>query len=100
MRNYPYLYLFSMNAYYTECIEIKEEIVKSFDQMSQQSLTLVLEKIDNVRFRNDLKLEDVYHEILLASDGFMLKHYRSNEMNIDEIEKQYANLIAFWKKAY
>ena len=42
----------------------------------------------------------MYKEIMYSVDGFMLNKYRSQNIVVDEIEKEMKLLIEFWKKIY
>ena len=60
----------------------------------------VFEKIDTSVFRSDIDLKLMYKEIMYSVDGFMLNKYRSQNIVVDEIEKEMKLLIEFWKKIY
>lgn len=100
MRHYPFLYLFSMNAYYEKEEEVKECIQKSFHDISEQGLEKVLNNVNTDNIRDELTIADIYREIIYASDGFLLGFYRAGTIDIDQLEKEYDRMIQFWKKAY
>lgn len=100
MRDYPYMYAFSLRAYYETASEIKNSIQENFNDISEAGEMTVLEKIDVSRFRKDIDIKTMYAEIFYAVDGYMLKKYRSNRIIPDEIEKEIMALIDFWKKVY
>lgn len=100
MKKYPYLALFSMNAYYEEEPEIKAQIQKSFQAVSDQSVNDILKHIKKPNLRNDLEFTKIYKEILYASDGFLLQKYRLHNFDVDTFYREYMELIAFWEEAY
>lgn len=100
MRDYPYIYQFSLQAYYETEPEIKQAIQQSFSEASQTSEQIVFETIDTASFRSDIELSMMYQEIIYAVDGYMLSKYRSGVIDADEIEKEIKILIDFWKKVY
>ena len=100
MRQFPFLYLFSMNAYYEKCPEVKEKVQKSFGFINQRSLETVLKMINPSNIREGFTVEEIYQEVLFASDGFLLQIYRSGKLDIDKMENDYCKLIMLWKKAY
>ncbi len=100
MREYPYMYAFSLRAYYETVSEIKNSVQENFNDVSKASEMVVFEKIDKSIFRKNIDLKTMYAEIFYAVDGYMLKKYRSNRIIPDEIEKEIQILIDFWKKAY
>ena len=100
MRDYPYIYQFSLQAYYETDPEIKQVIQLSFSDASQASEKIVYETIDATSLRNDIEFGVMYQEIIYAVDGYMLSKYRSGKINVDEIEKDIDLLIDFWRKVY
>ena len=100
MRNFPYMYAFSLRAYYETDTEIKDSIQGDFNVASKESEMLVIEKIDKSKLRKDIDIKIMYAEILYAVDGYMLQKYRMNKIIPDEIERETGALIDFWEKVY
>jgi TetR/AcrR family transcriptional regulator len=100
MKKYPHIYAFSLNAYYEQLADIADSIQKSFADATLDSEIKVFEKIDTSVFRSDIDLKLMYKEIMYSVDGFMLNKYRSQNIVVDEIEKEMKLLIEFWKKIY
>lgn len=100
MRDYPYMYAFSLRAYYETAEEVKNSIQVNFNITSKESEMLVIEKIDKSKLRKDIDIKIMYSEILYAVDGYMLQKYRMNRIIPDEIEKETGALIDFWEKVY
>ena len=100
MRDYPYMYAFSLRAYYETDTEIKDSIQGNFNIASKESEMLVIEKIDKSKLRKDIDIKIMYAEILYAVDGYMLQKYRMNRIIPDEIEMETGALINFWERVY
>ena len=100
MREYPYMYAFSLRAYYETEPEIQRAVQESFSDAYSTSERLVLEKIDVSRLRKDIDLQAMYTEILYAVDGYMFRKYRSNRILPDEIEQELMGLLEFWENVY
>lgn len=100
MRDYPYMYAFSLRAYYETADEIKDSIQVNFNVTSKESEMLVIEKIDKSKLRKDIDIKIMYSEILYAVDGYLLQKYRMNRIIPDEIEKETGALIDLWEKVY
>ena len=100
MRSYPHIYAFSLNAYYEQYPDIRQEIRKSYSAVSQTSENKVFDIMDTSVFRNDVDLKMMYSEIFYAFDGYMLDKYRSGHIVPDEIEQEILVWIDFWKKIY
>lgn len=100
MREYPYLFMFCLNAYYEDTEEVKVKIQQDFSQASQDSLGKVLEQTNTTNLRKGFTLEEIYQEILYASDGFLSRQFRGGKIDVDQIEKGFMQLIELWKRAY
>lgn len=100
MVKYPYISVFSLNAYYEQYPEIKEAIGESFAQASLTSEKLVLATINTSTLRRDIDKTAMYEEIFYAMDGYMLKKYRSGRVDPEEVEKEIAVLINLWRTIY
>lgn len=100
MREHPYLYAFSLRAYYETAPEIKGAIQENFSDVSRESELIVLAKMDTSGLRKEIDPKTMYEEIFYAVDGYMLKKYRSDRMIPDEIEREALSLIDFWKRVY
>ena len=100
MREYPYIYQFSLQAYYETEQDTKQAVQTSFFAESQTSEQTVLEIVDTASLRSDISLSMIYQEIIYAIDGYMLSKYKAGAINADEIEKEIETLIDFWKKVY
>lgn len=100
MREYPYMYAFSLRAYYETAPEIQNAIQSNFNDASKESEMLVIERIDKSRLRNDIDIKTMYAEILYAVDGYMLQKYRTNRIIPHEIQAETGAFIDFWEKVY
>ncbi len=100
MRSYPYIYKFSLNAYYEQHPDIEQVINENYTVVSQLSKNKVFDTIDTSAFRGDVDLNMMYSEIFYAVDGYMMNKYRSGNIVPDEIEQEIAALINHWKQIY
>ena len=100
MRSYPYIYKFSLNAYYEQHPDIEQVINENYTAVSQLSKNKVFDAIDTSAFHGDVDLNMMYSEIFYAVDGYMMNKYRSGNIVPDEIEQEIATLINHWKQIY
>lgn len=100
MRSYPYVYKFSLNAYYEQHPDIEQVISENYTVVSQLSKNKVFDTMDTSVFRRDVDLKMMYSEIFYAVDGYMMNKYRSGNIVPDEIEKEITALINHWKQIY
>lgn len=71
MRSYPYMYLFSLKAYYEQEQDIKASIQASFTSASNHSEEIIWDTVDLSEFRQDIDIKLMYQEILWVSDGYL-----------------------------
>lgn len=88
MRDYPYIYRVSMQAYYETEPEIKKAIQEKVSDTIKVSTQVIFETIDKSLFRLDIDLSMMYKEIVFAVDGYMLNMYRTGPINADKIENE------------
>jgi len=100
MRDYPYIYRFSMQAYYETEPEIKKGIQEKVSDTIKVSTQVIFETIDRSLFRPDIDPNMMYKEIVFAVDGYMLNVYRTGPINADRIENEIDELIKFWERVY
>lgn len=100
MRKYPYLSQFFLTAYYEDDEKVNEAISDSFENISNESLNMIRSEVDTTGIREGFTLEEIYQDILYASDGFMNQRYRIGMVDADEIEREYGKLVDLWRRAY
>lgn len=100
MQKYPYIYAFSLQAYYEPLPEIAVCVQESFTDISKDSQIKVFQKMDTSIFRKDIDLKWMYQDIMYAIDGYLLNKYRSRDINVINIQQDMREQIEFWKKIY
>ena len=100
MRRYPDMGAFVIKAYYENdpevCREVQGYIVR---YGSFQAVTSTL-KLDPEQFVPGLDLEMMYRDMFWAADGYLCEKSQSGEMDVDQMERDLARLIDFWKGLY
>jgi len=100
MREYPYLTLFCLNAYYEDASEICDAIRERVSAAKRQGQDRLRQLTNRERLRDDLPFDDIYRELLYASDGMLNAWYRSGSMDADRFETEYLRMIAHWERVY
>ena len=91
-RVYPYIGAFCLNAYYEQEEEIRKCIQPEFSQLKRIGEKHIFERMDLSVFRKDVDLELMYQEILWR--------YRMQDVDAEEIEKDFLRLIKQWRRIY
>ena len=55
---------------------------------------------DPAQFVPELDVEMMYREMYWASEGYLWETVQQGNINIDEMEKVFTKLMAFWKSVY
>lgn len=100
MRKYPYLYLFSVKAFYEQEPDIKLSVEASFQLANTDSEAVVWEKADFSDFRKDIDIRLLYQELLWVSDGYLRQMASAGALDADRMEKDFLRMIAQWEKVY
>ena len=100
MRKYPYLYSFSVKAFYEQEPDIKESIKNSFQPVSDHSEEIIWNTINFSAFRNDIDVKLLYQELVWLSDGYLRQMTFAGTLEPDRIENEYLRMIEQWKKVY
>lgn len=100
IREYPYLYLFSVKAYYEQEDKIKASIQASFQAASEISEKTIWKSVDISKIRPDVDIKLMYQEIVWISDGYLRQMVSSGSLDPDQMENDFARMIEQWKKIY
>ena len=100
MRAYPDMSKFAIKAYYEEDPEVKEQVRKIISPYTTAETNPVMPPLDPAKFKYGLDLKMMYQDIYLASEGFVWRMQQASDYDADKFEKEYKDLIDFWKKMY
>ncbi len=100
MREYPDMSNFAVKAFYEKEPDISIEIQKSYKDLKKANANPALTKMDYSLLRDGVDLEMMLKDMYLASEGYLWEAYRNNNVDVNQIEKDFKKLLAFWKKIY
>lgn len=100
MQTYPYLYLFSLKAYYEQEPDIRDAIQSSYQVASNHSEDMIWNNIDLSEFRQDIDIKLIYQEILWIADGYIRQMLSCGELNPVQMKADFERMIEQWKKVY
>ena len=90
----------SLSSHYEQEEEIRKCIQPEFSQLKQMGEKHIFERIDLSVFRKDVDLELMYQEILWTTEGYLCWRYRMQDVDAEEIEKDFLRLIKQWRRIY
>ena len=100
MRRYPDMARFAVKAFYEEDPEVAGEVRKSMDQYVAVHAGRKLAQLDPNEFIPGIDLAMMYREMYLASEGYLWEKVQMGQMDTDEMEQGFRQLIDFWKSVY
>ncbi len=104
MKKYPCMGAFVIRAFYETDPAVCTDIQKSFQRFKALKSDDALARLDPEQFVEGLDLEKMRREMYLASEGYLWEFQQRNSLltgaDIDSIEKDFRELIEFWKQIY
>lgn len=100
IRLYPDMVNFTIKAFYEKDEEISASIQKSYHahfSFKTDKIRLGLNPLD---FIPGLDLKMMYQDMYWAASGYFWEKLQQGPVNIEEMEKDFRELIAFWKSVY
>lgn len=99
-KRYMYLYHFSIQAYYEEAEELKEELSEKMSSLIDGSAEYLLKKVDYSKFREGVDMQMFLKTTVWAADGYMRQQMQSGNMDPDQWEEEFQKVIDFWEQSY
>lgn len=100
MKFYPDLTAFSLKAYYEKDPEVCDEIQQIIGKYASFKANAPLLKMHSDSFRPGLDLVMIYKNMYWASEAYLLEKMRGGSIDTDEFEREFEEIIEFWKEAY
>ena len=101
MKKYPDMTSFVIKAFYEKEPEINLAVHDSYRKYFDIKAKDALARIDTADFVEGLDLNMMYHEMYLASEGYLWEIFQSgDELDVPKLEKDFEEMLKFWKKIY
>ena len=100
MRLYPDIGKFVIRAFYEKDEDICKDIQESYHayfnlKMDQKNLNF-----DVSQFKEGIDIEMMYKDMFYASEGYLWEMVQRNEVDVDQMERDFTELMKFWKSIY
>lgn len=100
IRMYPDMGTFTIKAFYEKdediCAAIQESYHKYFNLKADKTRL----NLDPAQFIEGLDVAMMYREMYWASEGYLWETVQSGNMDVDQMEKDFKKLMAFWRSVY
>ena len=99
-RLYPDMGNFTIRAFYERDAEICADIRKSFQKYFNLKADKTRLNLDPAQFVPGLDVAMMYREMYWATEGYLWEMVQRGNVDIDQMEKDFMKLMAFWKSIY
>ncbi len=100
MELYPYMAAFTVKAFYEKDAMICQEIQESYHRYFDLKATRALSALNPDDFVPGLDLKMMHREMYWASEGYLWEMLQRGEMDAAQMEKDFSQLLVFWKSIY
>ena len=100
MRRNPDIGPFVIKAFYEKDPEVCEEIQKSIAHYAAFRENVKQMNFDPAQFIPGIDLKMMYLDMYWASEGYLWEKLQRGNLDADEMERDFLELLAFWKKIY
>ena len=100
IRLYPNMANFTIKAFYEKDPNISTAVQESYHKYFNLKADKTLMNINPKQFIEGLDVTMMYREMYLASEGYIWEMVQRNNIDMDEMERGFTRLIAFWKSIY
>lgn len=100
IRLYPDMGFFTIKAFYEKDPEISSIIRESYQKYFKLKAEKTRMNLDPEQFIPGLDVPMMYREMYWASEGYLWEMMQRGNVDIDQMEKDFTKLIAFWKSIY
>ncbi len=101
IRRYPDMGVFTIRAFYEKDEEICAAIQESYHRYFNLKADQTRLNLDPAQFVPGVDVAMMYREMYWASEGYLWEKVQQGEaMDIDQMEKDFMELLKFWKSVY
>ena len=100
IRRYPDMGSFTIRAFYEKDPEICAAIQESYHRYFNLKADLTRLNLDPAQFIPGLDVGMMYREMYWASEGYLWELVQSENVNVEQMERDFTRLMAFWKSVY
>ena len=100
IRLYPDMSNFSVKAFYEKDPEVCSAIQESYHRYYNLKVDKIRLNLEPGQFIPGLDIHMMYREMYWAAEGYLWEMLQQGDMDIDQVEKDFRKLMAFWKSVY
>lgn len=100
IRQYPDMAAFVIKAFYEKDPDICAAVQKSYQKYFDLKASSTLLNLDPEQFIPGLDIPMMYRDMYWASEGYLWEMVQRGNIDMDQMEKDFTQLISFWKSIY
>lgn len=100
LRKYPRLGTFVIKAYFEKDPEVRPAVQKRFQKMLDFKAAKTLKNVNPGDFIPGIDMEQMYRQMYWASEGYLWEKVQGAELDVDQMEQDFEEMLAFWKQVY
>ena len=100
IRQYPDMAGFTIKAFYETDREINAAIQESYHRHFNLKADRARLNFDPEQFIPGLDIPMMYREMYWASEGYLWEMVQRGDVDMEQMERDFGRLIAFWKSVY
>jgi AcrR family transcriptional regulator len=100
IRLYPDMSNFSIKAFYEKDPEVCPAIQESYHRHYNLKVDKIRLNLEPDQFIPGLDIPMMYREMYWAAEGYLWEMLQQGDIDIDQVEKDFRKLMAFWKNLY
>ena len=100
IRLYPDMASFTIRAFYEKDTEISAAVQESYHKYFHLKADKTLLHMNPDQFIPGLDIPMMYHDMYWASEGYLWEMVQRGNVDTDEMEKGFLELMNFWKSIY
>lgn len=100
IRRYPDMGYFTIKAFYEKDEEICAAIQESYHKYFSLKADRTCLNLDSTQFVEGLDVAMMYREMYWASEGYLWETVQRGNVDMDQMERDFQRLLAFWKSVY
>lgn len=100
MKQYPYMTAFSLKAFYEKEPAVFEDIQNDYRNRVTRQYDMISQNFSMEQFIPGLDVQQMYQQMCWASEGYLWEKLQKGNINPDEIERDFQNMMDFWKTIY
>ena len=100
VRRYPDMASFTIKAFYEKDPEVNVAVQESYHRYFNLKADKARMNFDPEQFIPGLDIPMMYREMYWASEGYLWEMVQRGDVDMEQMERDFGRLIAFWKSVY